>query len=404
MEQEIFEWLETYMGEAVAARWSVWLAALGVCVLAWVSYVVCVRVLTPLVDRITRATETEWDDDLLNAKVLRAASQLVPAILVSCMLPETFGEKTALYIWAGRLTRLYILWAATRLILVFMRGVQEGVDRRHLFKRHNLEILRQTLVFFVVAVAVIVGVGILINRDPVAILTALGASAAVLMLVFRDTLLNFMAGIQLTVNKMLGRGDWIVAPKAGINGEVIEVKLVTVKVRNWDNSIVTVPPYTLFTDSFQNFQGMRQAGARRVSRSVLFDIDSIRRLGDDEVARLTGSGRLTPELVSKAPGRVNLTLFRHYMESYLESHPEIISDNPEATLMVRQLQPEAQGVPVELYFFTTRTQWKPFEHLQADVFDHLYSVVAEFGLRIYQSPSGHDVARLGEGRLMNREG
>lgn len=393
MERLVNEWLSELFGREVAPVWSVWATMAAIALIAWLSYKVCVKLLIPIVNAITLKTENEWDDDLLNERVLRAASQLAPAILVGVLLPDTFTAGTGVYTWCVKLTNLYILWASIRLVLVFMRGVQSALDRRHLLRSHNLEILRQTVALFVIGIGIIVGVGILINRDPLAILAGFGASAAVLMLVFRDTILNFVAGIQLTVNKMLVRGDWVSAPKAGANGEVEEVKLTTIKIRNWDNSIVTIPPYTLVSDSFQNFQAMRRSGARRVARSVFIDQTTIRMLTPVEVAELQRQGLAEG---NDSPA-VNFTLLRVYMERYLANHPEVLHDDnghPGLTLMARQLQPTPQGVPFELYFFTSRTAWKPYEHLQADVFDHLYTVIPRFSLAVYQAPTSTDFARL----------
>lgn len=392
MERTIFLWLSQLIGSEAAETWSVWVTVLAIGLLAWLSYVICIRILNPIVTLLTLKTETKWDDDLLNENVLKATSQLAPAILTAILLPDNLNAGEAVYRWAVKLTEIYILWAAINLIVVFLRSLQSALDVRHLLQQHNLEIVRQTVVLFVVLIGVVIGIGILFNRDPIGVLTGLGASAAILMLVFRDTILNFVAGIQLTVNKMLGKGDWIVAPKAGLNGEVAEVKLTTIKVRNWDNSIVTIPPYTLVSDSFQNFNAMRQSGARRVSRSVLIDQTTIRFLSEEEIARLREE-HLIPADVETTDKTVNLTLLRKYMESYLSAYPEILhagTDRPELTLMARQLQPTPQGVPFELYFFTSRTQWKPFEHLQADIFDHLYAIIPLFHLEVYQSPSSND--------------
>lgn len=385
-------WIENWWGVDASSAWSVWVTVGAIALIAVLSYVVCVRVLTPVVNFLTKKTVNEWDDDLLNAQVLKAVSHLAPAIVVGTMLPDVLTSGSSLHAWTVKFTKIYILWAAIHLMAVFLHGVQDAIDKRHLLRRHNLEIVRQTVVLFIIIIGAIIGIGILINRDPLAILTGLGASAAVLMLVFRDTILGFVAGIQLTVNKMLGRGDWIVAPKAGANGEVVEVKLTTVKVRNWDNSIVTIPPYTLFSDSFQNFNAMREAGARRVARSVFIDQTTIRFLTPEEIDALRDKGLVDPDTQSDAR-IVNLGLLRRYMESFLADYPEIIHEGngrKGLTLMVRQLQPTPQGVPLELYFFTSRTVWKPFEHLQADVFDHLYAVIPEFHLAVYQAPSSRD--------------
>lgn len=396
MEKQIFLWLEQMGGVETAEKWTVWLTIAAIALAAWGAYMLCVLVIIPIVTYITDKTETKWDDDLLNGKVLRAVSQLVPAIMVATLLPKSLHFNESFFTWSERLTRLYILWAAIHLIIVFLHGLQNALDKRRLLRRHNLEIVRQTVVLFVVLIGVIVGIAILINRSPVAILTGLGASAAVLMLVFRDTILNFVAGIQLTVNNMLGRGDWIISQKAGANGEVEEVKLTTIKVRNWDNSIITIPPYTLFTDSFQNFQTMRRSGARRVARSVLIDQTTIRRLTPEEMEALHEEG-LVKDVDLKIDSRVNIGLLRKYMESYLEQYPTVIHGDehrPDIFLMVRMLDPTPQGVPLQLYFFTSVTAWKPFEHLQADVFDHFYTVIPKFQLQVYQAPSSSDFSRL----------
>lgn len=414
MERKIFLWMSETFSPEIADNWSVWVAVAAIALIAWLSYIVCIRILVPIVNIITLKTENKWDDDLLNIKVLKALSQLTPAIVVSRLLPGSLPADGNIYNWSVKLTQIYILWAAIHLITVFLRSLQNAIDNRYLLRRHNLEIVRQTVVLFVVIIGVIVGISILFNKNPIAILTGLGASAAVLMLVFRDTILGFVAGIQLTVNKMLGRGDWIIAPKAGANGEVEEVKLTTVKVRNWDNSIVTIPPYTLFTESFQNFNAMRLSGARRVSRSVYIDQTTIRFLTSEEIEALKEEGLIPPsnghETGNSSEGGedrrslnggkvVNLTLLRNYMEWYLENYPEVVhpgTGHSDLLLMARQLQPTPQGIPFELYFFTSRTQWKPYEHLQADVFDHLYAIIPRFHLAVYQSPSSSDFQNSGK--------
>lgn len=397
MERLIFTFLSQTWGENFAERWSVPMSLLAVALCAILSYIVCVKVVIPVVNFITRKTETEWDDDLLNETVLKGVAQFIPAIIVVLLLPAIFKTGGDSYRWAVKLSELYLLWASIHLIRVFLLGVQNAFDRRHLLQEHNLEIVRQTLVLFIVLVGVVVAIAILINRDPIAVLTGLGASAAILMLVFRDTILGFVAGIQLTLNKMLSRGDWIMAPKAGVNGEVMEVRLTTVKVRNWDNSIVTISPYTLFTDSFQNFQAMRASGARRVSRSVLIDQSTVRFLTDEEIEALIAEGLTEPGDLNPAGKTVNLSLLRKYMERFIANYPTVLhaqTGRPELTLMARELQPTPQGIPFELYFFTSHTVWKPFEHLQADVFDYLYAIIPHFHLAVYQAPSSRDFAPI----------
>ena len=219
------------------------------------------------------------------------------------------------------------------------------------------------------------------------ILTGLGASTAILMLVFQDTIKGFVAGIQLISNDMLRPGDWITMPKYGADGDVIEVTLTTVKVRNWDKTITTVPPYALVNDSFQNWRGMFDIGGRRVKRSLNIDMNTVRFCTQEEMEAY----RKEPWMEGFEPTggeEVNLYIFRHYVEYYLRHHPKVNSD---MIMTVRQLQPTAQGMPIELYFFSADTAWLRYEHLQAEVFDHVLAKLHIFGLRVFQSPTGVDL-------------
>ncbi|MDE5661498.1 MAG: mechanosensitive ion channel family protein, partial [Muribaculaceae bacterium] len=236
-----------------------------------------------------------------------------------------------------------------------------------------------------------IGLSIIIGKTPVAILTALGASAAVLMLVFQDTILGLVASIQLTANKMLQRGDWIEDKANDVNGEVLEVTLTAVKVRNWDNSVSTVPPYSLLKGSFRNYQPMRRSGGRRVERPIYIDMNTVRFCTPEELDALSAAGWLEGIDADKAAHTVNLQLLRRYLERYLSTHPEI---NHDMTCMVRQLSPTQSGLPLELYFFIANVEWVSFERIASDIFDHVYAVVRHFGLAIYQTPSGIDFARI----------
>jgi miniconductance mechanosensitive channel len=222
------------------------------------------------------------------------------------------------------------------------------------------------------------------------ILTGLGASAAILMLVFKDTIMGLVAGVQLSANNMLRPGDWITMPKYGADGTVIEVTLTTVKVQNWDNTITTIPPYALVSDSFQNWRGMRESGGRRIKRSLNIDMTTVHFCTPQQLKNFEKRGWLEGfERTGKE--EVNLHVFRHYLERYLRHHPRV---NTSLTLMVRQLQPTPQGLPIELYFFSANKDWIPYERLQAEVFDHVLAVLPQFGLKVFQSPTGTDILAL----------
>lgn len=388
----MFELIRTFVSEHISATepyFSIILVSITA-IAAVLAYYIVKRLLA-VIESIVHHSSTDWDDDLVNTSLLNAVSQLAPAILVRWMLPGFFNDDSGSFHWLSALTSLYIIWAAVRAVTIFIGNVYNGLVRRPRFKFYAVKGIFQMLKLIIIGIGVIIGISIIIDRSPVAIITALGASAAVLMLVFKDTILGLVASVQLTANNMLHRGDWIVADKHGANGEVIDVSLTTVKVRNWDNTITTVPPYLLVSDSFKNYEPMRDSGGRRVDRSIYIDINSVRFCTDDELQDLSGEGWLDGLDVDTAGHVVNLRLLRRYLEHYLSTNPEV---NQDMLHMVRQLDPTQSGVPLQLYFFTNTTLWHEYENIQSDIFDHVYAIVSRFGLRIYQTPAGADLRAL----------
>lgn len=363
----------------------------GILLVAVAAYYLTKKILMVLEKAILRSP-TEWDDDLLNPRFMRAVSQLSPAITVAWLLPKFFSDTPGEVRWIDILTSLYILWAGVRIVTIFIDNLYDAFISREQLRPYAIKGIFQMFKLVVISVGAIIALSILINKTPVAILTALGASAAVLMLVFKDTILGLVASVQLTANKMLDRGDWISMPNRDLNGEVLDVSLTTVKVRNWDNSVTTLPPYSLVSESFRNYRPMQESGGRRVDRSVYIDVNTVGFLSSEEIETLRSEGFLNG-IESKNNSRVvNLGLWRDYIEDYLRKRSDI---NSEMTLMVRQMQPTNAGLPVQLYFFTRTTAWVEYEHIQADVFDHVYATVRRFGLAIYQSPAGTDLCRIG---------
>lgn len=397
IEPRIYALLAQTLGPDGARAWSLPLSVLAIAVAAALSWLLCARVAMPLLSRLVAFTPTKWDDDLFNLPVRNAVSQLMPALVVAWLLPGTMRHIDLWHTWLTKLTYFYILWASIRIVCTELQAIYDALEHRNRFSEHNLSVLVQAAKLICILIGIVIGISILFGQSPARILTALGASAAILMLVFKDTILGFVAGIQLSVNKMLKVGDWIISEKAHANGEVLQVKLTTVKVRNWDNSVTTIPPYTLISDSFQNYQNMREHGLRRVARSIYIDVNTIRFCTPVELQRLREAGWLTRREAEEGERKVNLALLRQYLEKYLAENSEIETTDPDNTailMMVRQLQPTPQGLPLELYFFTTRTGWRSFEVLQSEIFDHVYAVVGEFGLRMYQAPAGTDIEGL----------
>ena len=367
--------------------WLYWcFVVLGIAIVIYIVNLLCNRGIIPLVRKFTQATRATWDNILINDTLLKDVSRLVPPILIAVLMPLAFSGGDPLLEFLLKVNTIYLVAVVAKLLCTLFSSLYELSSSQNGFKAQSLKGVYQMLKIVVICVALIIVVSILIGKNPSYILTALGASAAVLMLVFKDTILGLVAGVQLTANDMLRPGDWISMPKHGADGDVVEVTLTTVKVQNWDKTITTIPPYALVSDSFQNWRGMKESGGRRVKRSVYIDMRSIAFCTEEQMAEFAKKGWL--EGVEREDQFVvNLHVFRNYLEDYLRHHHRV---NQEMTIMVRQLQPTSQGLPLELYFFSQGTEWIPYEHLQSEIFEHVFAVLPIFGLRVFQSPMGID--------------
>lgn len=340
--------------------------------------VICHRVVMPIVLRITRRTATKLDDILLNERVLLAVCRLMPAIVLWKLLPLCFFQYPSLRDLLGRLTAIYITVMSVKLSTTFITSLRPLISRAGQSTQQYFNSFFGVLKIIMVFIGGIVIVSILINKSPGTLIAGLGATSAVLMLVFQDTIKGLVAGIRLTSNSMLHKGDWITVPKAGADGTVEEMSLTTVKIRNFDNTIVTVTPQALVDDSFKNWVGMQQSGGRRCSRKVWFDFRSIAPVGD----RLDGLEKAGYAQKGEAkPGDINLTLFRRYIERWLRGLPTV---NAGMTVLVHQLEAGTTGLPIEFYFFLFDKDWEGYERKLGDIFDHIYAAAPAFGLKVYQ--------------------
>ena len=417
MEPVVDEWMYGVLRELgfsveTADVWDRWVVMGFIVAIDFVSDFVCRQLLLRVVKRIVARTKATWDDILFEDRVLRRLCHIVPPVLIYFLLPLAFPPESGMVAFVLKLLLIYVIAVVLRFVNAFLKALHDVADQKEELQGKPLKGLMQTGQVIAFFVCIILIISILIDKSPARLLAGLGASAAILMLVFKDSIMGLVSGIQLTANDMLHVGDWISMSKYGVNGRVTEVTLNTVKVRNWDNTIVTVPPYLLISDSFQNWRPMQDSGGRRVMRSVNIDMNSvrfctpemldrfrkIRLLKDyiDETERLIAESNEQagvendPEPVNGLH-QTNLGVFRAYLERYLRSLAGI---NQEMMLMVRQLQPTEKGLPVELYFFSKVTEWTVYEKVQADVFDHVLAVIPEFGLRVFQNPAGSDVRDL----------
>lgn len=349
--------------------------------MAWLVYMLCVKVVTPLLVRITNRTDVIWDDYLLNPKVLHSACHVVPAIMVWKMLPPLLDAHPVTQKLVTKATAIYITIAVIRLVITFIGSFKLfDSDKNHrTAAQQYFHSFCGVLKIVVLFLGVVVIVAIVIDRSPLTLLAGLGATSAVLMLVFKDSITGLVAGIRLTSNDMVRKGDWITVDKLGANGVVEDMTLSTVKVRNFDNTIVTVPPQKLIEDSFQNWQGMQQSDGRRVTRMIYIDFHTIGIADDNLKQRLVERKLMKKEQLKS--NVVNLTLFRNYIEQWIENNKEV---NTNLTFMVRQLQPTNTGLPIEVYFFLKNKEWKTYEHNLAEIMESIYAFAPEFGLKIYQ--------------------
>lgn len=315
-------------------------------------------------------------------EILRNILLLIPGIAADFVIHSGIIQKKYLHDLFGKLTVVYLimigLLVANSLLTAFLEIYSKSEKNRN----HPLKALVQGMQVVLFFVGGIVVVGVLIDKSPTALLTGLGASAAVLMLIFKDSILGFVAGVQLTQNNMVRLGDWIQMPDGSANGTVEEITLNTVKVRNWDNTITMIPPYTLVSSPFKNWRGMTESGGRRVDKMIRLDMDSLEIMTPDMTADLKKSVPLMRDYTpSEGEHPTNSQLYRIYIEKYLRSHP-VVAQNLD--LIIAQREPSEFGLPIEVYFFLTDKVWNEYEKIQSDIFDHLLSMASEFGLKLYQ--------------------
>lgn len=362
----------------------------AILLIAYVLDMICRKVVMPGVRKVTAKTQSNWDDHLLSDDVMNNLCHLIPPIVVYLFIPFAFSDAPNFLALVLKVCTIYIIIVVMRLVCAFLSSLYAISNEHEKLKNHSMKGFYQMLKLMAVCIGSILIISELIGKDPMVILTGLGAGTAILMLVFQDTIKGLVAGIQLTANDMVRPGDWITMPKYGADGDVLEVSLTTVKVRNWDKTITTVPPYALVNDSFQNWRGMFDIGGRRVKRSINIDMHTVRFCTEEEMAYFKQQPWMEG-FEETGKEEVNLYIFRHYVMYYLRHHPKV---NQDMIMLVRQLQPTAQGMPIELYFFSANTMWVKYEALQAEVFDHVLAIVHQFGLKVFQSPTGLDLQAL----------
>ena len=342
----------------------------------------CQAIFVGSMKKLAQHTHYQWDSLLLKRKVVHHLVHTIPGILVYALLPLAFIRGKGLLLLSQKICSVYIVFALLLAINGFILVFLDMYNMRQVNKNRPIKGFMQVLQVLLFFIGGIVIIAILIGKSPASLFAGLGASAAILMLVFKDTILGFVAGIQLSANDMLRPGDWITVPGSNANGIVQEITLNTVKIQNFDNTISTIPPYTLVSASFQNWRGMVESGGRRVMKSIFLDLNTIKFCTPD---MLNTFRKEIPLLADYKPDEgvtpTNSQMFRVYVEKYLTSLPVV---NTDLDLIISQLQSTEYGVPIQIYFFSRNKIWKEYERIQSDIFDHFFAMIPKFELKVYQ--------------------
>ena len=349
---------------------------------------------------VVARTKVEWDNILFDDKVLKRLCGIVTPMVINLMLPLAISALNIGSAWIvsalHKCVEIYVVIAFALFIHRLFKALFAIMVHRPAWQGKPLDGLLQIVQVIIVLITAILIIAILINRSPAGLLAGLGASAAVISFIFKDTLMGLVAGVQLSANNMLKVGDWIEMPSRGIDGMVEEVSLTTVKVRAWNNTVQTIAPYLLVSEPFYNWQAMRDTGGRRVKRSINIDMTSVRLMADSDIEELKRNEAISKAMTDikttteEGEAVTNLDLYMRVVNRYIDHHPRV---NHTMIAMVRQLQPNEWGLPVELYFFTSDVNWVPYEHLQAEVISYIIALAPHFGIRLYQAPSGQDFKR-----------
>ncbi|MGF1584163.1 MAG: mechanosensitive ion channel family protein [Bacteroidales bacterium] len=378
---------------------------------AWLSNLVTRRLLLVYISRWIKRSKSMWDDILLEHKLLDRLANYAPALIIYYAVPAALSNYPDIVRPVQVMISLTMIMLAILVIDALLNALHEIYQTFPISRDVNIKGYIQIVKILTYFVGIILFLSVVMEKSPIVFLTGLGAIAAVLLLVFKDTILGFVASIQLSANDMVRIGDWIEMPGHNADGTVLEITLNTVKVRNWDQTITTIPTYALIAESFYNWRGMEQSGGRRIKRSINIDMKSVQFCTtemlekfskirvlesyilkkEEELKKYNESNNIDDSITVNKRRQTNIGVFRKYIELYLRNRPDI---HPEMTFLVRHLQPSPEGIPIEIYVFSKEQSWPVYEGVQADIFDHILSVVPEFGLRVFQNPTGDDFRRL----------
>ncbi len=380
-------------------------------IISYVTNLIVKKILIRSIRLVIKKTKTVWDDALVENKVFISLSHIAPAIVIYLTTPYIFEDFAGAIPYILRLVNAYISIVLIIVIINFLNTLKYYSENTKLFKDNPLDSYFQLVKIAVYIIGGIIILSFLLNKSPLYFFSALGAMTVVLLLIFKDTIMGFVASIQLSANDMIRIGDWVSMPKYGADGDVIEMNLTSIKIQNWDKTVTTIPTYAFISESFKNWRGMSDSGGRRIKRSLNIKISSIKFCTLEMLERFK-KFQLIKDYIEEKSNRIeeynkenkidksylingrhltNIGIFRVYAEAYVKNNPDI---NLNMTCMVRQLLPTEKGLPIEIYTFSNRQEWVTYEGIMSDMFDHLIAAVPEFELEVFQNPTGTDFRKL----------
>ena len=380
-------------------------------IISYITHLIVKKILIRSIRSAIKKTKTVWDDALVENKVFISLSHIAPAIVIYLTAPYVFEDFAGAIPYVFRLVNAYISIVLMIVIINFLNTLKHYSKHTKLFKDNPLDSYFQLVKIAIYIIGGIIILSFLLNKSPLYFFSALGAMTVVLLLIFKDTLMGFVASIQLSANDMIQIGDWVSMPKYGADGDVIEMNLTTIKIQNWDKTITTIPTYAFISESFKNWRGMSESGGRRIKRSLNIKISSIKfctpemleqfkkfqlikdyiEEKSDKIEEYNKENKIDKSYLINGRHLTNIGVFRVYIEAYVKNNPDI---NLSMTCMVRQLLPTEKGLPIEIYTFSNRQEWVTYEGIMSDMFDHLIAAVPEFELEVFQNPTGTDFRKL----------
>ena len=380
-------------------------------IISYVTNLIVKKILIRSIRLVIKKTKTVWDDALVENKVFISLSHIAPAIVIYLTTPYIFEDFAGAIPYIFRLVNAYISTVLIIVIINFLNTLKYYSENTKLFKDNPLDSYFQLVKIAIYIIGGIIILSFLLNKSPLYFFSALGAMTVVLLLIFKDTIMGFVASIQLSANDMIQIGDWVSMPKYGADGDVIEMNLTTIKIQNWDKTVTTIPTYAFISESFKNWRGMSESGGRRIKRSLNIKVSSIKfctlemlerfkkfqlikdyiEEKSNKIEEYNKENKIDKSYLINGRHLTNIGIFRVYAEAYVKNNPDI---NLNMTCMVRQLIPTEKGLPIEIYTFSNRQEWVTYEGIMSDMFDHLIAAIPEFELEVFQNPTGTDFRKL----------